>query len=97
MVRYCKWIHPQIPAGKSFRHPLVPEAFIRRVEITVTLAYDSADEKDRAEFWEYDADHPHADEVEEFYTTYDSMDDYQLECYDGLTRAAYSALYEQPE
>jgi len=54
MSSYIKWFYPQIEPGKSHKRPEMPLCFIRLYECSKTWDIHSANDMDRAEFWEVD-------------------------------------------
>lgn len=51
-MHLVKFIHPQIEPGKTYMRGEMHKCFIRIREIPLTYDVHSADENDRAEYWE---------------------------------------------
>ena len=54
MASFIKVVYPQIEVGKSHARPSRPDCCINISEVSVTWDIHSADEADRAEYWEID-------------------------------------------
>ncbi len=64
MALYTKHVYPLVASGDSHTRPPLPPTFVRVHEISVTWDIFSANEDDRAEYWEDTAGTLTAAEVE---------------------------------